>query len=301
MSMTDAADLFPGFKTHHVETDVGSFFVRTGGQGQALLLLHGYPQTHAEWHAVAQRLAERFSVVVMDLRGYGASCIPASRDGAGMAKRLMGQDAIAVMAKLGHATFRLAGHDRGGRVAYRLAYDHPERLVKVAVIDIIPTASMFRGMGKMGPALKAYHWLFLAQPAPFPETMIEAATQAFLDHTLASWTARKSLSVFDPRALEAYRKAFVDPARIHATCEDYRAGALLDRQQDEDDMRAGRKIMVPMLAIWGDAGIPASGISPLDVWREFARDITGVSIPSGHFVPEENPDACATALLDFFR
>lgn len=299
--MSTPDDLFPGFATQHVETDAGRFFVRVGGHGAPLLLLHGYPQTHAEWHRVAPRLADRFTVVAMDLRGYGESFVPESHDGSGMSKRAMGGDAVAVMAKLGHGKFRLVGHDRGGRVAYRLAFDQPERLEKVAVIDIIPTASMFRDMGKAKSAMNKYHWLFLAQPEPFPETMIGASARFFLDHTLASWTANKDLSAFAPRALDHYRAAFANPARLHASCEDYRAGAMIDRLQDEDDLKAGRRINVPMLAIWGDSGIPASGISPLDVWREFARDVQGEQIKSGHFVPEENPDACAEALLKFMR
>ena len=213
----------------------------------------------------------------------------------------MGQDAVEVMAALGHETFHLVGHDRGGRVAYRLAFDQPERLMKVAVIDIIPTAAMFHDMGKVKNAMNKFHWLFLAQPAPFPETMIGACAPYYLDHILSSWTKRKDLTAFDAAALAAYHAAVSDPARIHASCEDYRAGAFVDRLQDEADLKAGRKIAVPMLALWGDSGIPASGISPLDVWREYARDVQGQMIASGHFVPEENPDACVEALLRFLR
>ena len=200
--MNDPVDLFPGFSAQHVETEAGRFFVRVGGHGAPLLLLHGYPQTHAEWHRIAPRLADRFTVVAMDLRGYGDSVVPESRDGAGMTKRVMGADAVAVMAKLGHGKFRLVGHDRGGRVAYRLAFDKPDILEKVAVIDIIPTASMFRDMGKARSAISKYHWSFLAQPEPFPETMIGASSLYYLEHTLASWTATKDLSAFDPRALQ---------------------------------------------------------------------------------------------------
>ena len=298
---SDLPDLFPGFKSQWVETEAGRFFVRSGGRGAPLLLLHGYPQTHVEWHGVAARLAERFSVVAMDLRGYGASFVPKSSGGDGMSKRQLGSDAVAVMRQLGFETFRLAGHDRGGRVAYRLAFDQPDRLVKVAVIDIIPTASMFRDMGKVKSAINKYHWLFLAQPQPFPETMIKGSNGFYLDHTLASWTASKDLSAFHPDALAHYRRAFADDARVAATCEDYRAGAFIDRIQDEEDLKAGRKIVVPMLAMWGDSGIPASGISPLDVWREFARNVQGACVPSGHFIPEENPKACADALLGFFE
>ncbi len=298
--MTDGDDLFPGFDEQFVATPEGTFYTRSGGDGPPLLLLHGYPQTHHEWHAVAPRLAERFRVVVMDLRGYGKSCVPESRDGAGYAKRLMGQDAVAVMEVLGHRRFRLVGHDRGGRVSYRLALDAPERLEKLAVIDIVPTALHLRGFGEPKRALKSYHWLFLAQPAPFPETLIGAAPQFYADHTLASWSKRKDLSAFHPSALPHYRALFTDSARLHATCEDYRAGPTVDREQDEADLAAGRRIAVPMLVMWGDAGIPASGTDPIEAWRQLAGEIEGVQVDSGHFMPEENPDACAEALLRFF-
>ena len=298
---SEPVDLFPGFKSHWINTEDGRFFVRSGGRDAPLLLLHGYPQTHVEWHRIAARLTERFTVVVMDLRGYGASFVPMSSGGDGMSKRLLGRDAVEVMRQLGFERFRVAGHDRGGRVVYRLAFDQPNRLEKAAVIDIIPTASMFRDMGKVKSAMNKYHWLFLAQPQPFPEKMITSSAGYFLDHTLASWTANKDLSAFHPDALEQYRRAFNDPARIAASCEDYRAGAHIDRLQDEDDLKAGRKITIPMLAIWGDSGIPSSGVSPLDVWREYARDVQGVCVRSGHFIPEENPAACADALMTFFE
>ncbi len=300
---TDLADLFPGFDSHWIETDEGRFFARTGGSGPPLLLLHGYPQTHVEWHAVAPDLARQFTVVAMDLRGYGQSFVPASRadaPGATMSKRAMGQDAVAVMAALGHERFRLVGHDRGGRVAYRLAFDQPERLEKLVVIDIVPTASVFRGMGETGAALRVFHWLFLAQPTPFPETMIGKDPIVFLEHALASWSVT-GLSGYHPAALAHYRQAFAVPARIGSGCEDYRAGAFIDRLLDEADLAAGRKIKVPMLAIWGDAGIPSSGMAPLDLWRAYAEDVRGQAIRSGHFVPEENPRDCAAALLEFLR
>jgi haloacetate dehalogenase len=296
--MSDAADLLPGFDTRWVDTEAGRFFVRCGGRGDPLLLLHGYPQTHVEWHKIAPRLAERYRVVLMDLRGYGASFIPDSVNGEGMTKRAMGADAVAVMAELGFERFHLVGHDRGGRVAYRLAFDAPERLNKLVVVDIIPTASMFRDLGKARSALGKYHWLFLAQPAPLPETLIGASAMFFLDHTLASWTAGRSLDAFDPLALDHYRRAF-DMLHIHTTCECYRAGAFIDRLQDEEDLKAGRKITVPMLAMWGTSGLASSGISPLDVWREYARDVQGTGVPCGHFVPEENPQACLDGLFDF--
>ncbi len=299
--MSDLADLFPGFASHWVDTEHGRFFARSGGSGPPLLLLHGYPQTHVEWHKVAARLAEHFTVVAMDLRGYGWSSLPEGENGAGMSKRALAQDAVDVMEKLGHVRFSLVGHDRGGRVAYRLAFDDPGRLEKLAVIDIVPTAAMFADMDRTEGALRKYHWLFLAQPAPFPETLIGASARYYLDHTLSSWTATKDLSSFDPRAMEHYRRAFDDPSRVHASCEDYRAGALIDRLLDQADLDAGVKIEVPLLAIWGDGGLPASGAAPLEIWRQYARDVEGAAIKSGHFVPEENPDACVEALLAFLR
>lgn len=296
--MTNLPDLFPGFESRHVETTAGRLFVRRGGKGPPLLLLHGYPQTHAEWHRLAPALAERFTVVLPDLRGYGASFLPQSHGGEGMSKRAMGRDMVELMARLGYDRFRLVGHDRGGRVAYRLAFDDPKRLERVAVLDIIPTAAMFRDMGRAKSAIGKYHWLFLAQPEPFPERLIGAEPLFFLEHTLASWTAQKSLAAFAPEALAHYRAAF-DAPRIHTSCECYRAGAFIDRVEDEQDLKAGRRIDIPLLALWGDAGIPASGISPLDVWRDYARAVEGRQIRCGHFLPEENPDDCLAALFDF--
>jgi haloacetate dehalogenase len=296
--MPGLADLFPGFATHWIDTKGGKIFARSAGSGPPLLLLHGFPQTHVEWHKIAAQLTERFTVVLMDMRGYGWSQVPESTNGSGFTKRLMAQDAIEVMEALGHVKFRLVGHDRGGRVAYRLAFDEPGRVEKLVTVDIIPTAAMFDSMNAKG-ALNKYHWLFLAQAAPFPETMIGNSAQYFLEYTLASWTAGKNLSAFGARALDHYRAAFNEPSRIHASCEDYRAGATLDRAHDEADREAGRKIAVPHLALWGSAGIPASGVSPLEIWKNWSRDVEGYAIESGHFVPEENPQALLDALVRF--
>jgi len=296
--MTDLADLFPGFATHWIATRAGRFFVRAKGDGPPLLLLHGYPQTHVEWHKIAPQLAERFTVILMDLRGYGWSGAPRSENGALYTKRLMAQDAIAVMEQLGHIRFSLVGHDRGARVAYRLALDHPERLEKLALIDIIPTAARWQALNA-AEALKAYHWTFLAQPEPMPETLIGGAAPFYVDFTLASWTAAKNLSAFDPRALAHYRAAFNEPSRIHAACEDYRAGATLDLATDEADQAAGKKIAVPVLVLWGGRGLGGGGASTLDVWRQWAHNVQGQPIAGGHFLPEENPEATLEALLAF--
>jgi haloacetate dehalogenase len=290
---------FAGFSTQDFALGEAAIHARVGGSGAPLLLLHGYPQSHLMWARVAAALAERFTVVVPDLRGYGASSAPPSHNGERYSKRLMANDAVALMAALGHKTFALAGHDRGGRVAYRLALDHPEIVTKIAVLDIVPTAEVWAGMDAVH-AMTVYHWMFLAQPEPLPETLISAAPQVYLDHTLASWTGDRSLASFAPEALAAYRAAFRDPARVHATCEDYRAGATIDRALDEADRAAGRKITAPLLALWGGTGIPARGESPLEVWRRWATNVSGKAIEGGHFLPEEAPQATAEALAAFF-
>ncbi|MDQ0474947.1 alpha/beta fold hydrolase [Labrys wisconsinensis] len=299
--MPDLADLFPGFASHWIDTQAGRIFARSGGSGPPLLLLHGFPQTHVMWHRIAPAMAEHFSVVLMDLRGYGWSSAPRSdAEHRTFSKRAMAEDAVAVMAALGHARFRLAGHDRGARVGYRLALDHPGRLERLAVLDIVPTLEMWAGMDA-ARAMATYHWLFLAQPESLPETLIGGAPIAYLEHTLASWTAAKTLDAFDPRALAHYRAAFAEPSRIHAACEDYRAGAGVDRADDAADREAGRRILCPLFAAWGVGGFPAKGRSTLEVWREWAADVSGAPIEGGHFLPEENPAATAAALVAFLR
>ncbi len=290
---------FAGFSAHEIALGEATIFARVGGAGPPLLLLHGYPQSHLMWARVAPALAARFTVVVADLRGYGRSSAPPSHNGERYSKRVMAKDAIALMSSLGHETFAVAGHDRGGRVAYRLALDHPERVTKIAVLDIVPTWEMWAGMDA-ARAMTVYHWMFLAQPEPLPETLIGAADQTYLDHTLASWTADRSLKSFAPDALEAYRAAFRDPVRVHATCEDYRAGATIDRALDGADLAAGRKIEAPLLALWGATGIPARGEGPLAVWRRWASNVSGSGIECGHFLPEEAPEATTKALAAFF-
>ncbi len=299
-AMDDLADLFPGYASHWIDTSAGRMFARAGGQGPPLLLLHGYAQTNVMWHRVAPALAQHFSLVLPDLPGYGWSAAPES--GAGHApydKRSMANVMIELMEKLGHIRFNLAGHDRGGRVAYRLALDHPERLIRLATLDIIPTYDMWHGMDDV-LAMKVWHWPFMAQKYPMPELLIEKNPIGYLDWKMASWTKTKDLSAFDPRALAHYRAFFSDPLRIHATCEDYRAGRTTDLANDAADRAAGKKIAVPMLALWGSAGIPDTS-GPLAIWRDWAQEVSGQPIDCGHFLAEENPDATAAALLEFFR
>src|SRR5258705_718438 len=221
------------------------------------------------------------------------------RDHTPYTKRAMAQPMIEAMDQLCHVHFALAGHDRGGRVAYRLALDHPGRLSRLAVVDIVPTLDYGRRMIRLY-ALKIYHWTFLAQPHPLPETLIGGNPDFFLRYKMASQTKSKNLDAIDPRALEHYLAAFRDPSRVHAMCEDYRAGAYADFEIDKADLDAGKKITVPMLALWGDAGIASAAATPLDSWRKWATNVSGAPIDSGHFLTEENPAATAKALREFF-
>ncbi|KAG4264864.1 hypothetical protein FPRO03_00148 [Fusarium proliferatum] len=303
------SDLFPGFTRQFIETSDGvSIFVRTKiDPGKPpLLLLHGFPQTHVEYHRVIPSLLPHFSIILLDLRGYGQSATVPSTNGSGYSKRLMANDCISVMSQLGYNKFLLVGHDRGARVAYRLAFDHPEAVAKVVVIDIIPTAAMFQGFGDVTAGLKAYHWLFLAQPDPFPENMIQGADNGkqYLEHTLASWTRKKTLEDFDERALEEYRKAYCHETRIHSTCEDYRAGAFLDKAYDEKDVQEGNKIQAPMLAIWGNAGVSAESLQnksegPLEIWQKYTHNVCGKALECGHFIPEEDSEGLSEVLVPF--
>ncbi|MCZ8376007.1 MAG: alpha/beta hydrolase [Beijerinckiaceae bacterium] len=297
--MGDLADLFPGFESLYVPTREGQVFARVGGKGPPLVLLHGFPQTHVIWHRMAPELAKTHQVIAMDLRGYGWSSAP--RGGPPhetYSKRAMAEDVLAVIDRLGHTRFALVGHDRGARVSYRLALDHPGRLTRLALLDIIPTLAMWERMDARR-AMQVYHWSFLAQPAPMPETLIAKAPAEWLEHTLASWTAAKDLSAFDSRALRHYRAFFNDPARIHACCEDYRAGAGLDMDHDEASRQAGTRIDCPVLVLWGEVGIPAAGASPLEAWKIFAPHATGAPIRAGHFLPEENPADTLAAIKAF--
>jgi haloacetate dehalogenase len=215
-------------------------------------------------------------------------------------KRAMAEDMLGLMGGLGFEGFSVVGHDRGARVAYRLALDHPGAITCLAVLDIVPTYDMWHKF-TVKLAMKTYHWLFLAQPNPLPEMMIEQAPIAYLDYTLASWTKSKNLSAFDPSALSEYRLHYAIPEHIHATCNDYRAGATYDLAADEADRTAGKKIACPTLALWGDAGIPSETENPLVTWRQWCRTVEGHGIDSGHFIPEENPETMLASLLPFLE
>ena len=269
-----------------------------GGAGPPLLLLHGYPQTHAMWHRVAPALARDYTVVCADLRGYGDSGKPASDAAhAAYSKRAMAQDMVEVMRELGFPRFRLAGHDRGGRVAHRLCVDHPDVVERVAVLDISPTRTMFRATDQAF-ATSYYHWFFLIQPFDIPERMIGADPTFYLHRMLSRLGT--GLEHFDPRALAAYERCFSDPATIHATCEDYRAAASIDLQHDDADVAAGRKVQCPLLVLWGAKGVVQRLFAPLRDWGAVATDVSGEALPSGHYLPEEVPHETLQALQLYF-
>jgi haloacetate dehalogenase len=293
----DLADLFPGFAAKTIGTRDARIFLRLGGDGPPLLLLHGFPETHVMWHRVAPELARHFTLVIPDLRGYGWSSVPASDEThEAYSKRAMALDMVDVMEGLGFVRFAVTGHDRGGRVAYRLALDHPGRVERLAVLDIVPTHSMWTNLTPK-LAMKTYHWLFLAQPEPLPEMLIRKAPVEYLEYTLASWTKARDLSAFDPRALAHYRAFYSVPERIHATCEDYRAGASIDLVHDEADFDT--KVTCPLFALWSATGYVGKTQDVLQVWREYATDVRGRSLPCGHYLPEEMPDETAAALRAF--
>jgi haloacetate dehalogenase len=292
--------VIPGFTRQSHAVNGTTLSVQQGGQGAPLILLHGYPQNGMCWSRVAPALAAQNRVIIPDLRGYGQSAAPPDdADHTVYSKRVMAQDIVALMDALGLERAAILGHDRGARVTYRLALDHPGRVTRLGIIEIAPTSDYWAAWSaEMGMA--AYHWTFLAQPAPLPERMINADPVAYIDWTLQSWTLGKSLGVFPEAALEAYRAQARDPARIAAMCADYRAGAFADRQADLADRQAGRRIGVPLRFLWGRSGFPARTGDPAGIWRGWADEVTDASCESGHFVMEENPGAVLDTFLPFF-
>jgi haloacetate dehalogenase len=288
-------ELMPGFRWQ--DTDAAGIRIRTaiGGDGPPLLLLHGHPQTHLTWHKVAPALTRRFTVVATDLRGYGDSAKPAGgEDHVNYSKRAMAADQVAVMRALGYDRFALIGHDRGARVAHRLALDHPAAVEKLVVLDIAPTASMYALTDKAF-ATRYFWWFFLIQPFDLPERLIAADPDYFLDHHIAGQI--KIAGSVDPLVMAEYRRCYRDPATRHAICEDYRAAAGLDLEHDADD--AEKRIGAPLLALWGGRGTVGALFDVLALWREKALDVRGQALDCGHSPQEEVPDALLAALDGF--
>ncbi|MGE5170874.1 MAG: alpha/beta fold hydrolase [Rudaea sp.] len=291
---TSERDLFPGFTALRIRTSETEIVCAVGGNGPPVLMLHGYPQTHAMWHRVAPALARDHTVVCADLRGYGDSGKPPSdATHAAYSKRAMARDMVELMRDLGHPRFRLVGHDRGGRVAHRLCLDHPDAVAQVVMLDISPTKTMYAHTDQAF-ATAYYHWFFLIQPFDLPERLIGADPAYYLHRKLGGWGT--GLAHFDPRALAEYERCFADPATIHATCEDYRAAATIDLEHDTD----GRRIGCPLLVLWGERGIVHRFFNPLDDWGSVGDDVRGRALPAGHYLAEEVPDETLQAMREFF-
>ena len=287
--------MFEDFETRRIATGGAEIHLRLGGAGPPLLLLHGYPQSHVMWHRIAPDLARRFTVVAADLRGYGDSAKPPGGPGhAAYAKRAMARDQVEVMAALGFPRFAVVGHDRGARVAHRLALDHPDRVEKLAVLDICPTLAMYEGTD-MAFATGYFHWFFLIQPYDLPERLIGADPDFYLEHKTA--VPGTTAGHFTPEALAEYKRCFRDPAMIHASCEDYRAAASIDLVHDRADL--DRRIACPLLALWGRHGLVGRLYDVLALWRERAADVGGRALDCGHYLAEEAPEETLAALQDF--
>lgn len=287
--------MFSGFEPKVIDVGDAKINLKIGGDGPALLLLHGYPQTHVHWHAIAPLLTSDFTLIIPDLRGYGDSIGPKpDPEHHNYSKRTMAKDMVTVMTQLGFTNFRLAGHDRGARVAYRLTLDHPERVSYLVSIDTVPTLDIWDAMD-MAVSMDAFHWPFLAQPAPIPEKMIGADPDFFLHHLLNRWVGNATpLSDF---AVAEYIKHFRKASVLEAMAEDYRAGATVDLLHDQQDRAAQKKIACPVFVPWGNQYTDSS---PLPIWHKWADNVRDLSLDCGHFVAEEAPESCAAALIDFF-
>ncbi|HEX5400889.1 MAG TPA: alpha/beta hydrolase [Pseudonocardiaceae bacterium] len=289
-------DLLPDtFRSRDVELDGVRIHAVVGGDGPPVLLLHGYPQTHAMWHLVAPALARDHTVVLADLRGYGDSGKPAASP-ENYAKREMARDQVALMALLGFERFALVGHDRGARVAHRLALDSPAAVERVAFLDIVPTLHVFEHVDR-AVASAHMHWFFLSRPGGLPERLIGGDPEFWLRSFLTS--LRSSSRPFDPAAYAEYVRCFSDPATIAATCADYRAAATIDLDHDAASRAAGEQVRCPTLVLWGEHGVVGKNNDVLAVWRRFATDVAGEALPAGHFLAEETPEETVAALREF--
>ncbi|HKT96910.1 MAG TPA: alpha/beta hydrolase [Paraburkholderia sp.] len=270
-----------------------------GGEGPPLLLLHGHPQTHMIWHRCAADLAQHFTVIATDLRGYGASDQPASdASHAAYAKRAMAADQVEVMRHFGFERFLVCAHDRGARVAHRMALDHPDAVERLMLLDIAPTLAMYEQTDREFATLY-FHWFFLIQPEPLPEALIGANPDAYIERVMGGRHA--GLAPFAPEALDAYRAALRQPGAVHAMCEDYRASATIDLEHDRADIERGHKVACPLRVLWGEHGVIERCFDPLAEWRKVARDVSGHALPCGHYIPEEAPEALVGEILSFFE
>jgi haloacetate dehalogenase len=291
-------ELFPDFTEYliHVEDDI-RIEAMLGGEGPPLLLLHGHPQTRAIWHRVAPVLAQHFTVIAADLRGYGdSSKPPGTTDHGNYSKRTMAQDQLTLMQNLGFGEFHVLAHDRGARVAHRLAMDYPEAVKRMVLLDIAPTLAMYE-QADDAFARAYWHWFFLIQPAPLPERLIEADPAAYVRDVMGRRSA--GLAPFDPRALAEYQRCISLPGAAHGICEDYRAAAGIDLEHDLADRAAGRLLQTPLLALWGAEGVVHRCFKPLDEWRKVAAQVEGQALPCGHYIAEEAPEALLEHALPF--
>ncbi len=290
--------LLPGFTASNIQVEPGVFIhAVVGGNGPPLLLLHGHPQTHVIWHKVASSLCERFTVVACDLRGYGDSSKPRGDAAhANYSKRTMAADMLAVMQSLGFSQFRVMAHDRGARVAHRLAADHPQAVLRMVLLDIAPTLAMYEKTSEAF-ARAYWHWFFLIQPSPLPERLIEADPAAYITDVMGSRSA--GLAPFDPRALQEYQRCLALPGAAHGLCEDYRASGSIDLEHDRADLSQGRRLPMPLLALWGAQGVVQRCFAPLDEWRKVADHVDGEALPCGHYIPEEAPEPLLARALPF--
>jgi haloacetate dehalogenase len=287
--------MFANFERFAIDTSEATINLVKSGTGDPVLLLHGYPQTHGMWHKIAPLLSQDFTVVVPDLRGYGDSTKPAGKpDHSNYSKRSLAQDQVEVMSQLGFTTFSVVGHDRGARVAHRLALDHPQRVNRLALLDIVPTHTLFATTDQEF-ATAYYHWFFLIQPNGLPETLIGANPDFYLQNCLQQWS--RDFSAFTRAAIAEYLRCFRDPATIHATCEDYRAAATIDLIHDEQDL--DQKIQCPVLVLWGGKGLIGRKYDVLAIWRERATQVSGQPLACGHFLPEESPAETYQRLYQF--
>lgn len=288
--------MFKNFKKEKIQANGVEINTVHGGNGEPLLLIHGYPQTHVMWHKIAPKLAEKFYVVCPDLRGYGDSTKPKGLpDHSNYSKRTMGKDMIEVMEHLDFDIFSAAGHDRGGRTLHRMCLDYPDKIKKACVMDIAPTYHMFKTANQHF-ATGYYHWFFLIQPDGLPEKMIGEDPEYYLKEKLMRWSGENNN--FDPEAVKEYVRCFSDPAAIHGSCEDYKAAASIDLQHDEEDM--DKKIACPLLVLWGNQGFVHRTYDVIDTWKERAENVFGKSLDCGHFVPEESTEQTYDELIKFF-